>query len=58
MTYVLILLIASGSADTPTAVRHVGVSGGERACVTRLAVELDRAHRRGERVIEAECRRA
>lgn len=58
MRYVLILVIASGSADTPTEVRRFGGSGGEAACVSRLAVELDRAHRRGERVIEAECRRA
>lgn len=58
MKYVLILLIASGSADTPTHTLRYGGSGGDLACVTRLAAELDRAHRAGLRVIEAECRRA
>lgn len=54
MTYLLILSLATATAVTT--LRLTG-PGGEAACVTRLAVELDRAHRRGERVIEAECRR-
>jgi hypothetical protein len=56
--YVLILVLASGYGDTPTATLRYGGSGGDLACVTRLAAELNRAHSRGERILQAECRRA
>lgn len=53
--WLLLLTLAAG--PQVRTVRHTG-TGGDIACVTRLAVELDRAHRRGERVTEAECRTA
>jgi hypothetical protein len=56
MTYILTVVIASGSLGLLPHTLRFGGSGGEAACYTRLMVELDRAHRRGERVVEAECK--
>jgi hypothetical protein len=54
VTWTLFILLQINAIEQ---MRVIPGHRSEQACVTKLMIELDKAHKVGQKIIEAECRK-